>query len=95
MKNFEEFYNEIQKNEVLKDAFKTASKAEESIKAFLEEHDVEDSVEDFIKKFTEKQHELKELSDDELEKVAGGNFLSDIGSWAASVAQEMLGYKCT
>lgn len=74
MKNFEELYNEMMENEALQEAFKKAAKAEDGIKAFLEEHDVDDTVENFVKKFTDKVHEYKELSDEDLEKVAGGMF---------------------
>ena len=73
MKSFDEFYNEMLENEALRDAFKKATE-ENGIKAFLEEHDVEDTAEDFVKKFTCKVHELKEPSDEDLDKVAGGIF---------------------
>lgn len=94
MKSFEEFYNEMMESDVLKEAFKKAAKAEDGIKAFLEEHDVEDNVEEFVKKFSAKMHEVKELTDEELDKVAGGFGWSDIGSFFYSVGQTLTGDSC-
>ena len=69
MKSFEELYREIQSSETLKEKFIAAAK-ESRLVAFLKEHDCDASVKDvmdFIKGVKERS-----LSDNDLEKVAGG-----------------------
>jgi len=69
MKTLEDLYQEIQANEQLKESFVTALK-ENRVEDFLKANDCEGTVED-VMKFMDSKRE-GELSDDDMEKVAGG-----------------------
>ena len=62
-------YQEIQKNEQLKESFVTALK-ENTVEDFLKANDCEGTVEDVMKFMNSKRE--GELCDDDMEKVAGG-----------------------
>ena len=70
MKSMQELYNEVMASEEMKKEFLEASKEKESVGAFLKKYGCDASVDDvaaFLKEKTE-----GELSDDELDSVAGG-----------------------
>lgn len=69
MKTLQELYKEITTNEELKIAFLEAAKAGK-VAGFLKEHGVE-ATEEEIKAFL-KEQKKGELSDEELDNVAGG-----------------------
>ena len=69
MKSLEELYSEVKKNEELKKAFVSAYK-EGRVEEFLKAHECDASVSD-VNDFLSNT-KIEELSDDDLEKVAGG-----------------------
>ncbi|MBR6173144.1 MAG: Nif11-like leader peptide family RiPP precursor [Eubacterium sp.] len=73
MKNLEQFYKEVMEDETLKADFISAYK-EGKLGDFLKEHEISATAEETME-FIEGVQEM-ELSDDDLENVAGGNCLS-------------------
>ena len=80
MKTIEEFIKEIEGSAVLQDELK-AIKDEDAFAAFLKKNDVDGSVEDFAKAMQAKTQSGVELSDEELDNVAGGGFFDSF--WKA------------
>lgn len=72
MKTMEQFWSEITTNDELFEKLTKVTNNEE-LEAFLKENGVEGTVEEFKKLVAEKAR--GELSDEELEGVAGGYFL--------------------
>ena len=75
MKTIEAFIKEIEGSVALQEELK-AIKDEDAFAAFLKKYDVEGSVEDFAKAMQAKTQSGVELSDEELDNVAGGSFKS-------------------
>ena len=70
MKTMDELYNEIQSNEVMKESFIAAAR-ENRLADFLREHDCTASVADVMEYINGVRE--GEVSDDDLDSVAGGN----------------------
>ena len=77
MRSMENLYQEIQENEKLKKAFITALK-ENTIEDFLKANGCEGTTADVMKFMNSKKE--GELSDDDMEKVAGGDCSRDTPS---------------
>ena len=75
MKTIEAFIKEIEESAALRDELKVI-KDEDAFAAFLEKNDVDGSVEDFAKAIQPKTGSGVELSDEELDNVAGGSWKS-------------------
>ncbi len=76
MKTLQEMYEEIKKSDDLKKALAEAVKAEK-VTDFLKAHDCDatfDELKEFVAEKAAQDSKL-ELSEDELEKVAGGQFI--------------------
>ncbi len=97
MKDFEQFFKEIMVDSSLQEAMKEAAGSEEKLQAWLAENGVEGKAGDFARFISEKQHESKQLSDEELGDIAGGfwSFLSDVGSFFYSVGQTVMHDICS
>ena len=80
MKTIEEFIKEIEGSAALQEELK-GIQDEDAFAAFLKKYDVESSVEDFAKAIQPKTGSGVELSDEELDNVAGGGFFSNF--WKA------------
>ncbi len=81
MKTLQEMYEEIKKSDDLKKALAEAVKAEK-VTDFMKAHDC-DATEDELKEFVAEkaaQDRPIELSEDELEKVAGGESMNYLNS---------------
>ena len=71
MKTIEEFIKEIEGSADLQNEIK-AIKDKDALSAFLKKNDVEGTVEDFGKAVKAKAESEGEISDDDVENVAGG-----------------------
>ena len=76
MKTLEELYNEVIANDELKKEF-CALKPEE-VENFAEKHGCKTTLDEMKAFLSEKSTKSGELSDDEIEKVAGGVTGSDV-----------------
>ena len=73
MKSLQELYDEILASDELKQEFAEAAKSEETIAAFLKDHACDASVSDLAAFLKEQLADKKELSEGEMEQVAGGD----------------------
>ena len=80
MKTIEAFIKEIEGSAALQEELK-GIKDKDAFAAFLKKYDVEGSVEDFANAIQPNTGSWVELSDEELENVAGGGFFSNF--WKA------------
>ena len=71
MKTIEQFYNEIIASEELKEKLAAVSSAQK-LDEFLKENEVEGTKEEFKEYVVEKAKTSGELTDEQLEAVAGG-----------------------
>ncbi len=71
MKTIEQFYNEIIASEELKEKLAAVS-SEQKLDEFLKENEVEGTKEEFKEYVVEKAKTSGELTDEQLEAVAGG-----------------------
>ena len=71
MKTIEQFYNEIIASEELKEKLAAVSSAQ-TLDEFLKENEVEGTKEEFKEYVVEKAKTSGELTDEQLEAVAGG-----------------------
>ena len=71
MKTIEQFYNEIIASEELKEKLAAVSSAQK-LDEFLKENEVEGTKEEFMEYVVEKSKTSGELTDEQLEAVAGG-----------------------
>ena len=71
MKTMEQFYNEIIASEELKEKLAAVSSAQK-LDEFLKENEVEGTKEEFMEYVVEKAKTSGELTDEQLEAVAGG-----------------------
>ena len=78
MKTMEQFYNEVMQNDELLEAADKARNANR-LGEYLAEHEVNGTAEAFEALVNGKKHSGKELSDEELEKAAGGRNYADMG----------------
>ena len=83
MKTLQELYTEVIGSEELKKEFMEASKDEKNVEEFLKKHGC-DATFDELKAFFDDKSE-GELSEDEVEAVAGGKSKEDKVKTAASV----------
>ena len=89
MKTMQELYNEIMKSDELKNGFaEAAKKGEADVEAFVKANGCEATFEE-VKAFLQETNEKsKEVSDEELAAVAGGD--KSIGSVAGAVTISVL-----
>ncbi len=71
MKTLNELYNEVITSEELQNEIQTLKTPEELV-AFVAKHGCDASLDDITAFFEEKEKALGELSEEELERVAGG-----------------------
>ena len=71
MKTIEQFYNEIIASEELKEKLAAVSSAQK-LDEFLKENEVEGTKEEFMEYVVKKAKTSGELTDEQLEAVAGG-----------------------
>ena len=80
MKTLSELYDEILASDDLKKEFFEAGKTKEATAEFLKKHECSASVEEFLAFLKERAAEVKELSQEELSQVAGGDTADNIGA---------------
>ena len=82
MKTIEEFIKEIESSDALKNELK-AIKDKDALAEFLKKQDVSGTVEEFVKMFKAKNESEGEISDDDVEAVAGGGIVDwFLGLWS-------------
>ena len=74
MKTVEEFIKEIESSETLQNELK-GIKDKDALSDFLKRNDVSATAEEFVKAFKAKKEAEGEITDDDVEAVAGGGWM--------------------
>ena len=82
MKTLEEFYNEVLRSDALKQEFLKVIKDKGDLEDFLKENGCPVTTDELQEFMESKQHEDRELTEDELASIAGGTKSASLHSAA-------------